>query len=454
MADAERDVDPLLDQIDRAIEQQEFCRHGRIGIEKRIEDRPQHHLTRHHGRSDREQAAGRRARPGRDVVGLLQFGEHAPTDRDIALALLAQLDGACGPVQQLGTDPLLQESNGAAHRRRRTAELAARSGKAAVVHRKDKHLHRIQTIHTSPTSPSSSDCKLGVRSCRDNHRRTPVRHSFAPRKSVCRTAHIRSQPAAAYLIRQASPAGAGSEIQQQEPIMGIEQKVAIVTGASQGIGAALVQGFRDRNYRVVATARSIKPSGDDDVLAIAGDIADRNTAERVVSQAVARFGRVDTLVNNAGIFVAKPFTQYTAEDYAAVMGTNVAGFFHVTQLAIAEMEKQGSGHVVQITTTLVDQANSNVPSVLASLSKGGLSAATKSLAIEYAKRGIRVNAVSPGIIKSPMHPVATHAQLDALHPVGHMGEMSDIVDAVLYLEGASFVTGEILHVDGGQSAGH
>jgi len=236
--------------------------------------------------------------------------------------------------------------------------------------------------------------------------------------------------------------------------MGIEQKVAIITGASQGIGAALVQGFRDRNYRVVATARSIKPSGDDDVLAVAGDVADRSTAERVVSQAVARFGRVDTLINNAGIFVAKPFTQYTAEDYAAVMGTNVAGFFHITQLAIAEMEKQGSGHVVQITTTLTDQANSNVPSVLASLSKGGLNAATKSLAIEYAKRGIRVNAVSPGIIKSPMHPVETHAQLSALHPVGHMGEMSDIVGAVLYLEGASFVTGEILHVDGGQSAGH
>ena len=235
--------------------------------------------------------------------------------------------------------------------------------------------------------------------------------------------------------------------------MGIEQKVAIITGASQGIGAALVQGFRDRNYRVVATARSVKPSGDDDVLAVAGDIADRKTAERVVAQAVARFGRVDTLVNNAGIFLAKPFTQYTAEDYAAVMGTNVAGFFNITQLAIAEM-KQGSGHVVQITTTLVDQANSYVPSVLASLSKGGLNAATRSLAIEYAKRGIRVNAVAPGIIKSPMHPVSTHAQLGAMHPVGHMGEMSDIVDAVLYLEQASFVTGEILHVDGGQSAGH
>ena len=236
--------------------------------------------------------------------------------------------------------------------------------------------------------------------------------------------------------------------------MGIEQKVAIITGASQGIGAALVQGYRDRNYRVVATARSIKPSKDDDVVAITGDIADPKTAERVISEAKKRFGRVDTLVNNAGIFVAKPFTEYTAEDFANVLGVNVAGFFRITQLAIAEMEKQGSGHVVQITTTLADQANSKVPSVLASLTKGGLNAATKSLAIEYAKRGIRVNAVSPGIIKSPMHPVATHAQLGALHPVGHMGEMSDIVDAVLYLEQAGFVTGEILHVDGGQSAGH
>ena len=236
--------------------------------------------------------------------------------------------------------------------------------------------------------------------------------------------------------------------------MGIEQKVAIITGASQGIGAALVQGFRDRNYRVVATARSIKPSNDDDVLSVAGDITDWTTAERVVSQAIARFGRIDTLVNNAGIFVAKPFTQYTAEDYAAVMGINVAGFFRITQLALAEMEKQGSGHVVQITTSLVDQANSNVPSVLASLSKGGLNAATKSLAIEYAGRGIRVNAVSPGVIKTPMHPVETHAQLSTLNAMGQMGEMTDIVDAVLYLERASFVTGEILHVDGGQSAGH
>jgi NAD(P)-dependent dehydrogenase (short-subunit alcohol dehydrogenase family) len=169
---------------------------------------------------------------------------------------------------------------------------------------------------------------------------------------------------------------------------------------------------------------------------------------------MARFGRIDTLVNNAGIFVAKPFTKYTEADYAAVLGVNLAGFFHITQRAIAEMEKQGRGHVVQVTTSLVDQANSGVPSVLASLTKGGLNAATKSLAIEYAKRGIRVNAVALGIIKTPMHAVETHAQLGAMHPIGHMGEVSDVVDAILYLEQAGFVTGEILHVDGGQSAGH
>jgi NAD(P)-dependent dehydrogenase (short-subunit alcohol dehydrogenase family) len=236
--------------------------------------------------------------------------------------------------------------------------------------------------------------------------------------------------------------------------MGIEQKVAVITGASQGIGATLVKAYRDRNYRVVATARSIKPSKDDEVLAVPGDIADRKTAEHAISEGVARFGRIDTLVNNAGIFIAKPFTQYTQTDYAAILGVNIAGFFHITQLAIAEMEKQGSGHIVQITTSLVDHAMSDVPAVLAALTKGDLNAATKSLAIEYAKRGIRVNAVAPGIIKSPMHPVDTYAQLGALHPLCRMGEISGIVDAILYLESAGFMTGEILHVDGGQSAGH
>ncbi|TCL75737.1 SDR family oxidoreductase [Rhizobium sp. BK251] len=236
--------------------------------------------------------------------------------------------------------------------------------------------------------------------------------------------------------------------------MTAEQKVAIITGASQGIGAALVSAYRDRNYRVVATARTVEPSDDPDVISVAGDIADPKTADRVISEALAKFGRVDTLVNNAGIFIAKPFTDYTKEDYAAVVAVNVGGFFHITQLAIGEMAKRGRGHVVQITTSLVDHPNSNVPSVLASLTKGGLSAATKSLAIEYAQKGVRVNAVSPGIIKTPMHGPETYEFLEKLHPVGRMGSIGDIVDAVLYLETAEFVTGEILHVDGGQAAGH
>jgi NAD(P)-dependent dehydrogenase (short-subunit alcohol dehydrogenase family) len=236
--------------------------------------------------------------------------------------------------------------------------------------------------------------------------------------------------------------------------MGNEHKVAVITGASQGIGAALVAAYRERNYRIVAVARSMASSDDDQILSVAGDIADRKTAEAAIFGGVDRFGRIDTLINNAGIFIAKPFTQYTMDDYTAIMGVNVAGFFHMTQLAAAQMEKQGSGHIVQLTTSLVDHALAVVPALLASLTKGGLNAATKSLAIEYAKRGIRVNAVAPGIIKSPMHPVETHAALDALHPVGHMGEIADIVDAILYLESAGFVTGEILHVDGGQSAGH
>ena len=236
--------------------------------------------------------------------------------------------------------------------------------------------------------------------------------------------------------------------------MSNSKKVVVVTGASQGIGAAVVKAFRDLDYRVVATSRSIQPSTDPDILTVAGDIADPATAERVIREGMARFGRIDTLLNNAGIFVAKPFTSYTHDDYAAALAVNLGGFFYISQLAIAEMEKQGSGHVVNITTSLVDHAIEGVPSVLASLTKGGLNAATKSLAIEYAKRGIRVNAVSPGIIKSPMHGVETHEALGRLHPVGHMGEVSDIVQAIVYLDSAGFVTGEILHVDGGQSAGH
>lgn len=236
--------------------------------------------------------------------------------------------------------------------------------------------------------------------------------------------------------------------------MSADTKVAVVTGASQGMGAALVAAYRERGYRVVGTARSITPADDPDIVVVAGDIAERSTAERVISEGMRRFGRIDTLVNNAGIFIAKPFTDYTEDDFRSVLAVNTSGFFYITQLAIEQMEKRSSGHVVQITTTLAEHANSNVPALLAALTKGGLNAATRALAIEYAARGIRVNAVSPGVIRTPMHPPESHSVLDRLHPLGHMGEISDIVQAVLYLETALFVTGEILHVDGGQSAGH
>jgi NAD(P)-dependent dehydrogenase (short-subunit alcohol dehydrogenase family) len=236
--------------------------------------------------------------------------------------------------------------------------------------------------------------------------------------------------------------------------MSNEQKVAVITGASQGIGAGLVKAFRDRNYRVVATSRSIKQGRDPDIVAVAGDIGDPATAERIVKTASARFGRIDTLVNNAGIFIAKPFTDYTAQDFATKIATNLAGFFYVTQRVAAEMLKQGSGHIVNITTSLTDQAIAGAPAALANLTKGGINSATKALAIEYAQKGIRVNAVSPGIIQTPMHAPQTHEFLASLHPMRRMGDIRDIVQAVLYLESAGFVTGEILHVDGGQSAGH
>jgi NAD(P)-dependent dehydrogenase (short-subunit alcohol dehydrogenase family) len=236
--------------------------------------------------------------------------------------------------------------------------------------------------------------------------------------------------------------------------MNNEQKVAVITGASQGMGAALVEAYLDRGYRVVATSRSIKPSTNPDLVTIAGDIGDPETGPRVIKAAMEHFGRVDTLVNNAGIFIASAFTGFTREQYERKLATNLNGFFYTTQAAVEVMEKQGHGHVVSITTSFVDHALSNVPSVLALLTKGGINAATKGLAIEYASRGIRVNAVAPGVIKTPMHAPETHEFLAGLHPVGRMGEIRDITGAVLYLETADFVTGEILRVDGGQSAGH
>ena len=236
--------------------------------------------------------------------------------------------------------------------------------------------------------------------------------------------------------------------------MNTDPKVVAVTGASQGIGAELVQAFLDRGYRVVANSRSIKPSASPNVVAIAGDIADPAVAQRIVSAAVDNFGRLDTLVNNAGIFIGKPFTDYTEADFTRKISVNLAGFFYVSQHAVRQMLTQGTGHIVNITTTLVGQPVKSVPAALASLTKGGLDAVTRSLAIEYADKGIRVNAVAPGVIKTPMHPPETHAFLDALHPLGRMGEIGEVVEAILYLESAGFVTGETLHVDGGAHAGH
>jgi NAD(P)-dependent dehydrogenase (short-subunit alcohol dehydrogenase family) len=232
--------------------------------------------------------------------------------------------------------------------------------------------------------------------------------------------------------------------------------VAIITGASRGIGAGLVAGYRGAGYSVVGVARSFPAldPGDSDYVEVAGDVADAQTARRVVDQARDRFGRVDTLINNAGIFIGRPFTEYTFDDYAAITAVNLTGFFHVTQLAIADMVDRGSGHVVNVSTSLVEHANSTRPAGLPALTKGGLVAATRSLAIEYASRGVRVNAVSLGVIETPDHDPASYKGLEQLHPLGRVGQITDVVDAILYLERATFVTGETLHVDGGQAAGH
>lgn len=237
--------------------------------------------------------------------------------------------------------------------------------------------------------------------------------------------------------------------------MSSQQKVVVITGASQGIGAALVPAYRKLGYAVIANSRSITPSDDPGVLAVAGDVAVPGTGARIVTEALNRFGRIDSLVNNAGVFVAKPFTDYTDGDYDLVTGVNLRGFFEVTRAAVAAMLERGEGgHIVTVSTSLVDHALAQVPSALAALTKGGLTAVTRSLAIEYAARGIRANAVSLGVIRTPMHPEETHDFLAALHPLGRMGEIDDVVEAVTYLETAGFVTGESLHVDGGQSAGH
>ena len=232
-------------------------------------------------------------------------------------------------------------------------------------------------------------------------------------------------------------------------------RVAIITGASRGIGAGLVAGYRRRGWAVAASARTIKPSQEPDLLAVAGDIAEPATASRIVDATLERFGRIDTLVNNAGVFISKPFTDYTAADYGTAVGVNLTAFFWLTQRAIAEMATRYGGHVVNVSAAVAEVADSGTPAVLAALTKGGLAAATRSLAIEYASVGIRVNAVSPGVIQAPDRPPEGYEHLSGrLAPLGRLGQISDVVDGVLFLESSPYITGEILHIDGGQICSH
>ena len=237
-------------------------------------------------------------------------------------------------------------------------------------------------------------------------------------------------------------------------IVAVGQKVVIVTGGSKGIGAGIAAAYRLEDWAVVAVARKIEPSEDDARLNIQADITDPSASDLIVRETLNQFGRIDTLINNAGLYIGKPFTDYTEDDFASVVGVNVAGFFRITQRVISEMLVSGGGHVVNISTTLVDYADSSAPSVLTSLTKGGVAAATRALAIEYAARGIRVNAVSPGVIQTPVHPAEEYESLGVDQPIGHVGQVDDIVKGVLFLEASPFITGEIVHIDGGRIAGH
>jgi len=235
-------------------------------------------------------------------------------------------------------------------------------------------------------------------------------------------------------------------------------KTAIVTGASQGIGAGLVRAFLHRGYRVVANSRNITRSRafetSEQLALIDGHIGEAATAAKIVALATSRFGSIDALVNNAGIYFSKQFTDYTADDLRSLVSVNVEGFLYITQLAIKEMLAQGTGgSIVNITTTMVDHPIEGINSAVPMITKGGLQAATRSLALEYARRGIRVNAVAPGIVDTPMHDGSPKDFLETLQPMGRISDVKDIVEAVIYLTEAGQVTGEVLHVDGGSHVG-
>jgi NAD(P)-dependent dehydrogenase (short-subunit alcohol dehydrogenase family) len=234
-----------------------------------------------------------------------------------------------------------------------------------------------------------------------------------------------------------------------------DRKVLVVTGASQGLGEGFVNAYRGRGWRVVGNSRSIKPSHDPDYVTVPGDIGEPAVARRLIETAVERFGRVDTLINNAGIWRPGPITTISEELYRRVMATNLDSVFFTTQAAVAVMRKQGTGgHIMQVSTSLVEHAIQGVPAVLASLSKGACVAATRGLAMELARDNIRVNAVSLGIIRTPLHEPESLEGKKSFAPLNRYGEVADVVRAVLYLEDSDFVTGEISYVDGGRTAGH
>src|SRR5436309_11210658 len=236
-----------------------------------------------------------------------------------------------------------------------------------------------------------------------------------------------------------------------------EKKTAIITGASRGIGAGLVDAFLKRGYNVVANSRHITKANpfaaSANLALVDGDIGDRSTAATIVDTAVSKFGKIDVLINNAGVFIPKPFTEYTTKDFNTLVSTTLAAFLYVSQLAIKQMLRQKSGSIVNVSTTLVDQPIAGVGAALQIMLKGGLNAVTRALAIEYAKEGIRVNTIALGVINTSMHKPETHDFLKGLHPVGRIGEIKEVVDAALFLTDATFTSGEVLHVDGGAHAG-
>ena len=239
--------------------------------------------------------------------------------------------------------------------------------------------------------------------------------------------------------------------------MSQRSRTAIVTGASRGIGAGLVEAFLKRDYNVVANSRHISKgnpfAASPNLALVDGDIGDPSTAAKIVDTAISKFGRIDVLINNAGVFISKPFTEYTTEDFNTLVSTTLAGFLYVSQLAVKQMLRQKSGSIINVSTTMVDQPVAEVGAAVQIMLKGGLNGMTRALAIEYAKEGIRVNTIAPGVINTPMHKPEDHEFLKCLHPVGRIGEVKEVVDAALFLADATFTSGEILHVDGGAHAG-